>query len=81
MFFTGGHWAGNELDNESWHGDDTLLLRLPQGSSISGEKHMASLKVALRTIIGPIGFRVFYETIADLDANANDNANSIAIDM
>jgi len=31
---------------------------------------MASLRLAVRAVIGPIGIRVSYETIADVDADA-----------
>jgi hypothetical protein len=59
----------------SWHGDGALLLRLQRDSSITGEKHMASLRFVVRAVIGSIGIRVPCKTIADADADA------IAVEM
>ena len=39
---------------------------------------MASLRLAVRAVIGPIGIRISYKTIADVDANGNANANANA---
>jgi len=53
--FPRGLRGGAELGLESSHRDETLLSTLPQDCSIPGEKHMASLRLAVRAIIGPIG--------------------------
>ena len=40
---------------------------------------MASLRLAVHTVIGPFRIRVSYETIADVDANANANAIPVEV--
>jgi len=35
------------------------------------EKHIASLQLAVGAVIGPIAKRISYETIADVDADAD----------
>jgi len=66
--FSRGFWAGNEFGLESWHGDETFLWRMPRDSTIIGEQHMASMRLAVRAVITPIGIRVSYEIIVDVDA-------------
>jgi hypothetical protein len=39
---------------------------------------MATLGFAVRAVIGPIGIQVPYETIADVYADANADADAIA---
>jgi len=64
--FSRGLWACDELGLESWHGNDTLLSRLPRDSSICAEQHMASTRFAVCAVIGPIGIRVPSETTANV---------------
>jgi len=40
---------------------------MPRGSSIAHEKHMASLRLPVRAVIGPMGIWVLYKTSADVD--------------
>ena len=80
LCISGGFRAGDELGFESWHGDATLLSRLLRDSSIACEKHMASLRLAVRTVIGPIGIRASYETNADVEADAEADADADADD-
>jgi len=50
---------------------------------------MASLRLAVRAVIGPIAILLFYKTIVDVDANtdaeangaANGAANAIAVEV
>jgi hypothetical protein len=44
---------------------------------------MASLRLVVRAVIGPIGIQVSYQTIADKNASADAhaNANSIAVEV
>jgi len=42
---------------------------------------MASLRLAVRAVIGPIGIRIPYETIADVDADVDADADADAIEV
>jgi hypothetical protein len=80
--------TGDKFGPESSHGDETFLPTLPRDCfTIAGEKHMALLGFAVRTVIGPIAIRVPYMVIADdhvnaiADSNANANAIAVAVEV
>jgi len=46
-------------------------VRPPLDSSIAGKKHMASLRLAVWAVIGPITMQVSYKTIPDVDGDGD----------